>query len=240
MVPLRGALKSLAMQTSFTAAGVRRGFFMAQPLAPGVLIYGLVFGVLASQRGLDWIEATFMSVMVYSGSAQMAALQGWSRTALVLPLVITVLVMNARYVLYSASIQPWLAGVSRSQAYSTLFFMGDGNWALSMKEYGAGYRDAGFIFGSGLATFAPWVIGTLGGHLLSASEPDPKAYGLDFMLVAFAAAIGCSVWRGKSQLAPAMAAAVVAFVMYRYVPGGWYIVGAGLAGGVVGAWRHGR
>jgi 4-azaleucine resistance transporter AzlC len=228
------------MQTSFTTAGIKRGFFMAQPLAPGVLIYGLVFGVLASQRGLDWIEATFMSVMVYSGTAQMAALQGWSRTALVLPLVITVLVMNARYVLYSASIQPWLSGVSRPQAYATLFFLGDSNWALSMKEYEGGFRDAGFILGSGVAMFAPWVFGTLGGHLLSHSVPDPNTYGLDFMLVAFAAAIGCSIWRTRSSIAPVVAAAVVAFVMYRLVPGGWYIVGAGLAGGIVGAWRRGR
>lgn len=228
------------MQTCFTAAGVRRGFFMAQPLAPGVLIYGLVFGVLASQKGLDWLEAVVMSTLLYSGSAQMAALQGWTRTALILPLVITILVMNARYVLYSASLQPWLSGVSRPQAYTTLFFLGDGNWALAMKEYDGGYRDAGFVLGSGIAMFAPWVLGTLGGHVLAGSVPDPRAYGLDFMLVAFAAAIGFSVWRGKPDVSPAVAAAITAFVMYRYVPGGWYIVGAGLAGGIAGALRHGR
>lgn len=228
------------MQTSFTAAGVRRGFLMAQPLAPGVLVYGIVFGVLASQRGLAWLEALLMSAMLYSGTAQLAVLQGWTRDAVILPLVITILVMNARYVLYGAALQPWLSGVSRPRAWASLFFLGDGNWAMSMREYEAGYRDAGILLGSGLATFMPWVGGTIAGHLLSRSVPDPATFGLDFMLVAFAAAIGVSVFRGRRDLFPAVAAGCTAFLLHRWLPGAWYIVGAGIAGALAGAWRHGR
>ncbi|MES2975543.1 MAG: AzlC family ABC transporter permease [Pseudomonadota bacterium] len=228
------------MQTSFTTAGVRRGFFMAQPLAPGVLVYGLVFGVLASQRGLAWLEALLMSAMLYSGTAQLAVLQGWNRDAVILPLVITILVMNARYVLYGAAIQPWLSGVSKPRAWASLFLMGDGNWAMAMKEYEGGYRDAGFVLGSGLATFAPWVAGTIAGHLLAGSVPDPTTFGLDFMLVAFAAAIGVAVFKGRRDLFPAVAAACTAFLLHRWLPGAWYIVGAGIAGALAGAWRHGR
>jgi len=32
----------------------------------------------------------------------------------------------------------------------------------------------------------------------------------------------------------------VALVLHRLLPGAWYIVGAGVAGGLMGAWRHGR
>lgn len=228
------------MDTRFTAAGVRRGFIMGQPLAPGVLLYGIVFGVLASQGGLSALQAVIMSAALYSGSAQMAVLEGWSRSALILPLVITILVMNARYVLYSAALHPWLGKVRPVQAYSSLFFLGDGNWAMAMREYDQGYRDAGFVLGSGLATFAPWVLGTLAGFLLSRSVPDPARFGMDFMLVAFAAAIGATLWRGRAALWPAAAAALTAWLLHRWLPGGWYIVGAGLAGGIVGALRHGR
>lgn len=231
---------SAAKPVTFTRAGVRRGFVMAQPLAPGVALYGLVFGVLAGERGLSWLYAMLMSTFVYSGSAQLAALQNLSQSALVLPIVATILVMNARYVLYSAAIQPWLAGVTRTQGLASLFFLGDGNWAMAMKEYHGGYRDAGYVLGSGVAMFVPWVGGTLAGHVLAHSVPNPAQFGLDFMLVAFAAAIGISVWRGKADLWPAAVAALVAFALHKLVPGGWYIVGAGLAGAVVGALRHGR
>ncbi|WP_235964968.1 AzlC family ABC transporter permease [Caenimonas soli] len=225
---------------AFSAAGVRHGFIVGQPLAPGAFVYGMVFGVLASERGLAWFEALLMSVFVYSGSAQLAVLQGWSNPPVIASLVATVLVINARYLLFGASIQPWLSGATRPQALGTLFVLGDGNWALSMREYHAGYRDAGFILGSGLAMFTPWVVGTLTGHLLGRSVPNPAIFGLDFMLVAFAAAIGIGVWRGRADLWPGIAAAAVALALHRWLPGGWYIVGAGLAAGCVGAARHGR
>lgn len=222
---------------TFTADGFRRGFVAGQPLAPGTFVYGMVFGVLASEKGLAWLEALLMSVLVYSGSAQLAALQGWSASPAITPLVATVLLINARYVLYGASVQPWLAGATRTQALPTLFFLGDGNWALSMREYHAGYRDAAFLFGSGVATALPWVLGTIVGHLLGRGVPSPTTLGLDFMLVAFAAAIGTSVFRGRSDLAPAAAAVVAAVLLARWLPG-WTIVGAGLAAGLVGAARE--
>jgi predicted branched-subunit amino acid permease len=229
-----------APAVAFTRAGIRRGLLMAQPLAPGAALYGVVFGVLANERGLPMLYAMLMSVFVYSSSAQLAALEGLVQSALVLPLVATILVMNARYVLYGAAMQPWLAGTTRTQALGSLFFLGDANWAMSMKEYHAGYRDAGFVLGSAIPMFVPWVAGTLAGHALAHGVPSPARFGLDFMLVAFAAAIGISVWRGKADLWPAAVAALAAFAMYKLVPGGWYIVGAGLAGALVGALRHGR
>ena len=224
--------------TVFTPAGVKRGFLQGQPLAPGAFVYGMVFGVLASERGLAWIEALLMSVLVYSGSAQLAVLQQWSAAPVIVPLVATVALINARYILYGAAIQPWLAGATRTQALGSLFFLGDGNWALSMREYQAGYRDAGFVLGSGIAMAAPWVLGTLAGHLLGHSVPHPATFGLDFMLVGFAAAIGFAVWRGKADWWPAGVAVLVALALHRWLPGGWTIVGAGLAAGLVGAWRN--
>lgn len=225
---------------TFTREGVRRGFLLAQPLAPGVALYALVFGALAGERGLSWLQAVLTSVFVYSGSAQLAALQVWSSRSSVLALVATVLAINARYVLYGASIQPWLSQAGPRRAYLTLFVLGDGSWALAMREHAAGYRDAGFIFGSGLAGFLPWIGGTLAGQLLASSMPDPRAWGLDFMLPAFAAAIGISLWRGKADWAPLACAVAVALPLQLLAPSGWTIVLAGLAAGVAGALRHGR
>ncbi|MDO9089660.1 MAG: AzlC family ABC transporter permease [Burkholderiaceae bacterium] len=227
-----------AAKVTFTAAGVRQGLIRGQALGAGVFVYGLVFGVLASERGLSLLQAALMSLLVYSGTAQLAALQSWGSSPMVLPLVASVLVINARYLLYGAAIQPWLSKVSRKQAYISLFVLGDSNWALSMREYALGARDAGFVLGSGLSNFSFWMVGTLLGNVLAGGVPNPQALGLDFMLVAFAAAISIEVWRSKADIWPALAAAAVAWALHRWVPGGWYIVGAGLAGAAVGAWRH--
>jgi 4-azaleucine resistance transporter AzlC len=207
-------------------------------MAASVLLYGAVFGVLAGEAGLSWMQALLMSAFVYSGSAQLAALEIGVTTALLAPLLLAVLLLNARYLLYGAALRPWLAGTTPAKAYSSLFFTGDGSWALSMKEYADGNRDAGFVFGSGVAMYLPWALGTLGGHRLASWVPDPKALGLDFMLVAFAAAIGVGAWRGRADWLPAIAAVAAAVLVHRWLPNGWHIVGAGLAGAAVGAWRH--
>lgn len=51
----------------FTA--LKEGF----PLALSIFAYGLVFGVLARQAGLNWGETVVMSAAVFAGSAQFVA-----------------------------------------------------------------------------------------------------------------------------------------------------------------------
>jgi 4-azaleucine resistance transporter AzlC len=227
----------LSAAQAFTRSGVRRGFVAGQPLAPGILVYGMVFGMLSVERGLAWLEAVLMSVFVYSGSAQLAVLGGWSASPLWAPLMATVVVMNARYVLYGAILQPWLAGANWRQILASIFFLGDANWPLCIREYQAVDRDAGFVLGSGIAMYMPWLLGTVIGHVLGYSLPRPERFGLDFMLVAFATAIAMILWRGKSDVWPGVAALATALALHRWLPGGWYIVGAGLAAGCVGAAR---
>lgn len=229
---------NLPDRVRFTRDGIRRGFLTAQPLAVSVLLYGAVFGVLAGESGLGLWHAALMSLLIYSGSAQLTALQIGVTTALLPQLIAAVVLLNARYLLFGAALRPWLSWVRPWQAYATLFFNGDTSWALSMKRYAGGERDAGFVFGSGAAMFAPWLVGTLIGHQAASWVPDPKALGLDFMLAGFAGAIGVGAWRGRVDLAPAIAAAVTSIICWRWLPSGWHIVGAGVAGALVAAWRY--
>ncbi|MBA2675334.1 AzlC family ABC transporter permease [Ramlibacter sp.] len=209
-----------AAPVSFARAGVWRGFVHAQPLAPGVALYGLVFGVLAGERGLGWAQAVLMSTLVYSGSAQLAALQVWSSTPAIAAVLLTVAAINARYLLYGAALQPWLVQVRGPRAWASLFLLGDGRWVLAMRKYEKGERDAGYVLGTGFAGVLPWVGGTLVGHLLTRDMPDPRGWGLDFMLPAFAAAIGISVWRGRADWLPLLAALGAAMAVHKLVPGG--------------------
>jgi len=219
----------------FTFAGIRRGLIRAQALAAGVLLYGIVFGILATEARLSALESVLTSMFVYSGSAQIAALQVLRSGAELLPLFATILLMNARYILYGAALHPWLQGTSPGASYATLFFLGDGNWALAMAERAKGEDDAGFIFGSGIAMFVPWVGGTLIGRLAGSLIGDPATYGMDFMLVAFSAALLMGLWKSKTDLWPMIAAAVAALALTPILPGGWVIVAAALASALAGA-----
>lgn len=216
--------------TTFTRAGVRRGFITSQPLAIGSLMYGITFGILALGSGLSVVEAVFMSLTVYSGSAQTAAVGAISAGAGIYATVATVVLLNARYVLYGAALRPWLSGTTTTKAYSALYLLGDGNWVVCMKARTAGESDAGFVLGSGLAMFFPWMAGTLVGALTGGWIPNPRALALDFFLVAFCAAMMVGILRAKPNYVAATAALVAALLTDRFFSGGWPIVAAGMAG----------
>lgn len=217
----------------FTREGIRRGFIAALPLAVGVFAYGVTFGVLAIDAGLSLLEALVMSATVYSASAQVAAVAGMSAGAGILASVATVLLLNARYLLYGATLRPWLGQATPAQAYASLYILGDGNWVLSMTAHAQGEDDAGFVLGSGLAAFLPWLAGTALGAGSAAWITDPALFGLDFFLVAFCAAMGIGLLRSRADFWPVGAALVAALLADRFAPGGWTIVAAGLAGALI-------
>lgn len=197
-----------------------------------------MFGVLSTSAGMTALEATLLSLFVYSGSAQLALAQSWSPTVSMAALVLTVLIVNARYVVYGATLRPWLEGLGVARIASCLVVMGDGNWALSLRRFEDGDDDVGFLLGSGLAMFVPWVAGTTLGHVMGQALRDPAVFGLDFMLVAFSAALGMAMWRGQSDLWNALAAllSAAAFAAMGYQV--WAVIAAGLSAGAVAFLRH--
>jgi 4-azaleucine resistance transporter AzlC len=205
----------------------------------GVFVWALSFGLMAREAGLSSLEATLMSVLVYSGTAQAATVVGLSTGAAVLAAMTTVLMLNARYLLYGASLRPWLGQTTPVQAYASLFFLGDANWAMATKAHAEGEMDAGFILGSGIAAYLPWVIGTALGAAAGTWIDDPRTLGVDFLLVSFCAAMAMDLFKSRSDVAPAITAVVVAALVDRLAPGGWTLVCAGLAGGLV-AWLRYR
>src|SRR6266498_2704886 len=90
-------------------AGVRAEF----PLLIGVFPFGLIYGVLALNSGLSASTAQMMSSIVFAGSSQFIAAQLFHESAPGLVLILTIAVVNLRHMLYSASLAPYLASLSK-------------------------------------------------------------------------------------------------------------------------------
>ncbi len=172
-----------------------------------------------------------MSAFINSGSAQLAVLQSWSATSVLAPAVLVVIIANARYLLYGAALRPWLASLPPLKSYGTLFFVGDAQWALSMLRFAQGQLDAGFVLGSGLAMYLPWVAGALIGSGITDLIGNVQLLALDFLLIGFATTMALSAWK-RTLLLPALAALLAALICNRVAPGGWTIAASGMAGGL--------
>lgn len=228
----------------FTLTGARRGFQHCLPLGLSVFAYGLVFGILAVQAGLSPTQAGAMSLIVFAGASQLMVLEFWGPELPILGIVLTTCIVNLRHVLMGAALRDWLVGLSPWKAYGSVFFMTDESWALSMREMGSGGRDAAFLLGSGLCIYLFWfsatLLGATSGFFFGVALTNPEVWGLDFAFTAVFISLLIFFWKGRNDLPVWLVAALSAWIGWIFFPGKWYILCGGLAGGLYGAWRHGR
>jgi len=225
---------------SFTWDGLVRGYVKTLPIAIGVAVFGMAYGLLAGQHGLSLLETGLMSALVFAGSSQMLALQLWDDPVPVAAIVLAAAIINLRYVMQTAALKPWLGRLKPALSYGAVFFNADENWAVSIAEMRAGGTDAGFFLGSGLALWSFWLVAGLIGRTFGGLLPAPERLGLDFIGTAVFIALTGRMWRGRRDLLPWLVAGIAATVGQAILPGAWYLLVGGLAGSLVGAWADTR
>jgi len=222
--------------TLFTWNGFQRGVRDGLPLGLSIFAYGLGFGLVAAQAGFGVAKAVATSAAIYSGSAQLAAvnlLQTGSAT--LWALFATILVINARYILFGAALQPWLGQAGPLRSYGSLLLLGDANWMMCMRAIRAGEVDRAYLAGTGAPMLAGWLLGTALGAGAVSVLPTPEALGFDLMLPAFAAAMMAAMVKVRADLVPVVVGGAAALAIAQLLGPAVAIIGAGLAGGLVAA-----
>lgn len=217
-----------------TRAGVLRGMRLALPVSIGVAVYGLVFGLLARQVGLSFLENLVMNVLVLAGAAQTASLELWHYPLPVLSIVATTLLINLRLILLGAAARPWLQSLPGRKVYPMLHPMADEGWSVAMAAHRRGEQDAGVFLGANLVVAMAWLPAIVAGHLAGGSVGDPSAIGLDFAFTTIFAAILFGGYRAHFDVLPWTAAGAMALLASWLLPGTWYVMVGGVTGFVVG------
>jgi predicted branched-subunit amino acid permease len=234
----RASMTETSPSVTLTPAGTARGIATGLPMLGSGFVYGLAFGTLAASAGLSFIESVLMSVLVFSGTAQIAVVQIWSSQPSALAAGVIVLIANVRYVLLSASLRPWLGGLPAWKAALPLTFLVDGAYAAGMRAKATGATDAGALLGPSLASFTGWVTATALGYLSGQLISNPRALGLDFVVIAFCVSAATMMTRNLRDLVPAIAAGFIVVLVDRLSPGPWTIIAAGITAVLVAAWRY--
>ncbi len=204
-------------------------------LVPSVLPFGMAVGVLAYGKGFSLIEAVIMSVMVFAGASQVAALEAWTSPPALLALAAIVAAVNSRYFLTGATLGPILSGRGKMRGFFTLALAVDANWAIAMQMRASPDERSGFIRASGLFLMVLWVISTAVGHRLGTVVTDTHAFGVDLLVISFFSALLATMWRGGPQIASWTTALAVALGVWWAVDGYWYIVAGAISGAFVAA-----
>jgi 4-azaleucine resistance transporter AzlC len=218
-----------------------RGAVEITPLAAGVVIYGLAFGLLAAQASLSGLQVGVMGGIVFAGGSQIVAVERIVAGAGAVAALIAGIALNLRLLLVTASVRDIYAGRPLWQLLLGAHMATDENWALMLAERAKG-RNVGYwyLVGGGLCLIVVWCLSTVTGVMFATSIPEPKALGMDFAFTAAFIAISRSLWKGRQQLVPWLTSVlvVIAAIGSGKIDPSWALVLGGVAGAAAAGVRR--
>lgn len=154
------------------------------PIGVGYLPIALACGIMAAKVGIPFNFAELLSLLIYSGSGQVAAqnLYAGMETS-ILMYALTIFVMNCRYVLFSISIaQKFDKSMGVLQRIIFGFFNTDEIYVVAMKQQGE--LSAPYLFGICVCPYLGFLIGNTAGILFTNFLPKAIISALGIMIYA--------------------------------------------------------
>ena len=195
---------------------LRRREFLAgcrdvSPSLLGLLPFGLVAGIAAVAAGMTPLEGMALSVLSFSGIAQLIVCQLLAADSPIVVMVAAAAVVSLRLVMYSAALAPHLAHLDRRWRALIAFVMTDQSFAMAVARFAApGDRGARhwYYLGTAVVLYASWQLAVLAGIVAGARVP--AAWSLDFAVVLTFIALLVPVVRTRADLAAALVAGSIA------------------------------
>ena len=207
--------------------GVRGGAPFVLVIAP----FAMLFGVVATEAGLNLVETMGFSVLVIAGAAQFTAIQLMTENAPTLIVIATSLAVNLRMAMYSAALTPHFGSAPLWKRAILCYFLVDQSYAVSVVRFEdepdlpLGHKIL-FFLGIMVPILPFWYGMTILGAVLGAQIPPE--YALDFALpITFLALIAPAI-RSVAHLAAALTS-IVAALIFSGMP---YSLGLLLAAGI--------
>ena len=193
----------------------RRGAADMSGIALGVAAWGLVTGVAMVKTGLSVPLALLMSALVFSGSAQLAALPLITGGAPMWVVWLTALCVNLRFVILSAQWRPYFAHLPQRQRAFTMYFAADLNYVLFMQRFpepAPAPEQLPYFWGGALTTWGAWQLMSVIGILFA--QQIPTEWGIGFAGVLALLGVVCSMLTDRASWVAAGVAGAAAVAAY--------------------------
>jgi len=197
----------------------RVGAMDLMPAAPGIAAWGLMTGVAMVQSGLSSIEALLMSLIVFSGGAQLAAVPLLLAGAPMWVILATAACVNLRFVVFSAHLRPFLMHLPLLERVVSGYFTADLTYVMFIKRYPNTSTEAAqqqaqqaYLSGNCLVNWFSWVSFSLLGVALA--NVVPARWGLGFAGLLALLAILCSLASSRLRWLAVCAAGLAAVLAY--------------------------
>lgn len=191
------------------------GLLVVTPAAVALFAWGLVTGVAMVKSGLTQWQAAGVSLAMFAGSAQLAALPLIAAGAPIWVVLLTTAVVNLRFVIFTAGLYPYFRHLPLGKRMVLGYVTGDVSFALSVSRWAAqmpaprgGTEQTWFYLGICTGTWVVWQTSSLAGIFLGGGIP--AGWGLDFVAILALVALVLPMIAGAPTIAGALVSAVVA------------------------------
>lgn len=208
-------------------AGVRA----CLPLAPGILLFGMVCGAAAAGAGLTPGQSFALSWLVFAGSSQIVATQLFAAGAPGWVIVATGWVVNLRFMMYSATLAQHFRGTSRLERWLAGYLLTDQAFAVTLARVLDGRRDIPWFFlGIAATLWLLWQIASLVGIHLGALVP--ASWSIDFVVALTFIGVLAPLLRNRAMAAAAVSGGLTS--VFLLLPLKLNLMAAALLGAAVG------
>ncbi len=183
---------------------IKKALKMTLPVLTGYMVLGMGFGILALSSGFAPIVPILMSVFIYAGSMQFAAVGLLTGGVSLIGAALTTLMVNARHIFYGISMIDKYRGTGKFKPYLVFSLTDETYSLLCMENTEIKKEEKGkFFFFVSLFNQLYWVTGTALGALLG-SVIKFNTEGIDFSLTALFVTIFLEQWLGTKKHVPAL------------------------------------
>ena len=215
----------------------REGIIDSSPFILVIIPFASLFGVLATEAGLNVIETMAFSIVVIAGAAQFTALQLMQENVPTVIVLISALAVNLRMAMYSASLTPFIGAAPLWQRALCAYLTVDQSYVVGVSKF---EREPDMTVPARVAYFLGavtpivplWYGFTYVGAVLGAQIPE--SWALDFAIPITFLAMIAPMFRTAAHVIAALVAVVVS-LLAAGVPYSLGLIIAGIAGMMAGA-----
>lgn len=196
-----------------------RGIRDMASVSPGLAAWGLMTGVAMVKSGMSPFEAVAMSLLVFAGSSQLAAMPLIAVGAPVWVILSTSFCVNLRFVVFSAHLRPYLMHLPLRWRLLHGYLTADMSYVLFTRHYHhppvtelERREQLAYLSGGSLFNWISWQSASLLGIALT--NVIPTHWGLGFAGILALLGVGCSLASSHLRRVSAGVAGMAAVVAY--------------------------
>lgn len=217
-----------------------RGFCECLPFIIIIGPFGMLFGVVATEAGLNILQVMSFSILVIAGASQFSAIALLSENAPTIIVLITSLAVNLRMAMYSAALVPHFGKLRTSLKIVIAYFLVDQSFALGVKEFDTNpaqpvKNKLAYFFGVVMAVAPLWYVSNYIGAVFGAKIPEE--FSLDFAIPICFIALIAPLLRTRPQVIAALVS-IIGSLSLAWIPYSLGLIIAAILAMMAGAYAE--